>query len=174
MKKNILATSYCLLTIGICMGQAPQSFKYQTKARDASGNDISNQKVSFRMGIVQGSMSGALSYQEIDTVTTNQFGLATLTIGTGKVISGSMNGINWSNGPYFIKIEFDPAGGHNFTLMGLSQLLSVPYALYSQTAGSLNANTPGQGIILSSPNGTCWQITVSNTGVITATAVTCP
>jgi hypothetical protein len=119
-------------------------------------------------------MSGPVSYKEIDTATTNPFGLATLDIGTGKAISGSMAAINWSNGPYFIKIEFDPNGGSNFTLMGISQMLSVPYALYSQTAGSVDVKTAGQGIIISSPNGSCWRITVSNTGVITATAVTCP
>jgi hypothetical protein len=50
----------------------------------------------------------------------------------------------------------------------------VPYALYSQSSGAVYSKTPGQGMILSSPNGSCWQITVSNTGVITATAITCP
>jgi len=175
MKKHVsLISSLFLLSCACAFGQAPQAFKYQTKAKDASGNNIVNQLVSFRMSILQGSMSGPSSYTETDTATTNLFGLATLNIGGGTVISGSMSAINWSNGPYFVKIEFDPAGGNNFTLMGISQLLSVPYALYSQSAGSLDVKTPGQGIILSSPNGNCWQVTVDNTGAISATPVTCP
>lgn len=175
MKKHIsFIAAILLLTCAHLYGQAPQSFKYQTKAKDASGNNITNKLVSFRMSIIQGNISGPVSYKEIDTATTNPFGLATLDIGVGKIVSGNMASINWSNGPYFIKIEFDPNGGNNFTFMGVSQMLSVPYALYSQSAGSLDVKTPGQGIIISSPNGNCWQITVSNTGVITATAITCP
>jgi len=46
--------------------------------------------------------------------------------------------------------------------------------MYSQSAGAVYSKTAGQGMILSSPDGNCWQITVSNTGVITATAITCP
>ena len=173
-KQTAFITTFFLLACGYIYGQAPQAFKYQTKAKDASGNNIVNRQVSFRMSIIQGSISGPVSYEEIDTASTNQFGLATLNIGTGTVVSGSMPAINWSNGPYFIGIEFDPNGGNNFTLMGVSQMLSVPYALYSQSAGSLYNKTPGRGIILSSPNGNCWQITVSNTGVISAAAITCP
>ncbi|HXB10596.1 MAG TPA: hypothetical protein VNZ45_01310 [Bacteroidia bacterium] len=175
MKKPTAFTTVVLLLWFTCaLGQAPQTFKYQTKAKDASGNNIVNRSVSFRMSIVQGTLSGPAVYQETDTATTNPFGLATLDIGKGTVISGSMSAINWSNGPYFIKIEFDPNGGNNFTLMGTSQMLSVPYALYSQSAGAVYSKTPGQGMILSSPNGNCWQITVSNTGAITATPIACP
>jgi len=175
MKKQLAFISVLLLlSCAYTFGQAPLAFKYQTKAKDASGNNIVNKSVSFRMSIVQSTMSGPVVYKETDTATTNPFGLATLDIGTGTVISGSMSAINWSNGPYFIKIEFDPNGGSNFTLMGISQMLSVPYAMYSQSAGAVYSKTAGQGMILSSPDGKCWQITVSNTGVITATAITCP
>ncbi len=175
MKKHLaFISALLLLSCTSIFGQAPQSFKYQTKAKDASGNNIVNRSVSFRMSIVQGNVSGPVVYKETDTATTNQFGLATLDIGKGAVIKGSMSAINWSNGPYFIKIEFDPNGGSNFALMGISEMLSVPYALYSQSTGAVYSKTPGQGMILSSPNGNCWQITVSNTGVITAIAITCP
>lgn len=175
MKKHLVSISaLLLLTCTYVFGQAPQSFKYQTKAKDASGNNIVNRFVSFRMSIVQGTMSGPVVYKETDTATTNPYGLATLDIGTGTVLSGSMSAINWSKGPYFIQIEFDPNGGSNFTLMGISQMLSVPYALYSQSSGAVYSKIPGQGMVLSSPDGNCWQITVSNTGVITATAITCP
>jgi hypothetical protein len=175
MKKHVAFIAVLLVvSCTHTFGQAPLSFKYQTKAKDGSGNNIVNKSVSFRMSIVQGTMSGPVVYKETDTATTNPFGLATLDIGKGTVILGSMSAINWSNGPYFIKIEFDPNGGSNFTLMGISQMLSVPYALYSQSSGAVYSKTPGQGMILSSPDGNCWQITVSNTGVITATAITCP
>lgn len=136
MKKRIIV----LTILAACMameaiGQVPQAFKYQAIARDNSGNIISDTKVSFRMSILQGSITGPVSYEETDTATTNQFGLANISIGAGTPIVGKMSSVNWGNGPYFMKIEFDPAGGNNFTFMGGSQLLSVPYALYSQTTG---------------------------------------
>jgi uncharacterized protein (TIGR02145 family) len=44
--------------------------------------------------------------------------------------------INWANGPYFIKTETDPEGGTNYSISGSSQLLSVPYALFSANGTS--------------------------------------
>ena len=44
----------------------------------------------------------------------------------------------------FIKTETDPAGGTNYTISGTSQLLSVPYAMYSNTA-----ETAGDAVKLS-------------------------
>lgn len=113
-------------------GQVPKAYKYQAIARDNAGNIIANTKVSFRISILQGSISGSESYKETDTATTNQFGLANLSIGMGTIVSGLMDTINWGKSNYYIKVEFDPVGGSNFTTMGTSQMLSVPYALYSQ------------------------------------------
>jgi len=53
------------------------------------------------------------------------------------VLTGSMQGINWANGPYFVQTETDPAGGTNYSITGTSELLSVPYALFSASG------TPG-------------------------------
>jgi hypothetical protein len=108
----------------------PQAFKYQAVARNANGDVISNQNVSFRISIVQGSANGAIVYQETQTTATNQFGLADLSIGRGTVTTGTFDSIQWGNGTFFIKIEFDPNGGSNYTIMGSSEMLSVPYAVY--------------------------------------------
>jgi uncharacterized protein (TIGR02145 family) len=56
------------------------------------------------------------------------------------VLTGNFAGINWANGPYFIKTETDLNGGSNYTISATQQLFSVPYALYAATAGN---NTPG-------------------------------
>lgn len=44
---------------------------------------------------------------------------------------GGFDAINWGSGDHYIQIEMDPDGGTNYTLLGESQLLSVPYALYA-------------------------------------------
>lgn len=45
------------------------------------------------------------------------------------VVSGSFANTTWASGDKYLKIEMDATGGNNFTLVGTSQLLSVPYAL---------------------------------------------
>ncbi len=118
--------------------QAPQKMSYQSVIRDASNTLVSNTSVGIRISILQGSVSGVSQYTEIQTVNTNINGLATLSIGNGSAVVGTMSSINWSNGPFFIKTETDPTGGTNYSITGTSELMSVPYALYA-------ANSP-QGI----------------------------
>jgi len=145
MKKLTLIIA-TVLTFGITcrsfaqqaqQSSVPHAIKYQTVARDGKGNVLSNQNVSFRISILQGSETGTIVYQESQASTTNQFGLSNLAIGTGSVLNGNFSDIDWGNGPYFVKMEFDQQGGTNYTLMGTSQLLSVPYSLYSENAGNV-------------------------------------
>jgi hypothetical protein len=46
-------------------------------------------------------------------------------------VTGTLAQIDWATGPYFIKTETDPSGGSNYTITGTSQMLSVPYSLFS-------------------------------------------
>jgi hypothetical protein len=46
--------------------------------------------------------------------------------------------IDWSANSYFVQIEIDETGGTNFKNMGISQLLSVPYALYAETVSNVD------------------------------------
>jgi len=52
--------------------------------------------------------------------------------GGGTVETGNFSTIDWVAGPYFLKTETDPAGGTSYNISGVSQLLSVPYALQFQ------------------------------------------
>ena len=132
MKKIIWAFILSIIILH-SFAQAPQAFKYQAVVRDISGNVIVNRKVSFKISLLKGSPGGASVYIEADTATTNNFGLANLSIGKGTMVSGNFSTIHWGESTYFIKIEFDPSGGTNYQLMGTSQMLSVPYALNSKT-----------------------------------------
>lgn len=128
MRKFVTILVLCLLSI-IIYSQAPHAFKYQAIARDASGNILSEQAVSFRISILQGGPTATASYVETHSVTTNQQGLVNLEIGRGTTVSGTMSGIDWGSDTYYTKIEMDPTGGSGYLEMGTSQLLSVPYAL---------------------------------------------
>lgn len=89
-----------------------------------------------RISIIQGNVNGQEVYSEIHTPLTNANGLISIAIGEGETEQDMAN-IDWSEGPYFIKTETDPEGGNNYSITGISQLLSVPYAFHAQTADSL-------------------------------------
>ena len=135
MKKITLSMVMIIIAITV-LAQTPQAFKYQAVARDNAGNILNNQLVSFRLSILQGSSTGITVYSETHQPTTNDFGLTNLNIGTGSFVSGNFTSIDWSSGLYYLKIEMDPAGGSAYQFMGTSQLMSVPYALYSENTAN--------------------------------------
>jgi len=117
-------------------GQAPSSFNYQAIVRDGSGSIIPSRTVSFRLGILEGSEGGSSVYTEKHVTATDDFGLVHLQVGKGIYVSGNFANIDWSSSEFFIKIEIDIDGGEDFTVMGTSQLISVPYSLFSETSGN--------------------------------------
>jgi hypothetical protein len=120
--------------------QAPQKMSYQAVIRNASNALVTSHAIGMRVSILQGSATGTAVFVETQTPTTNANGLVTIEIGGGIPVTGTFSGIDWSTGTYFIKTETDPAGGSSYTITGTSQLLSVPYALYSKTTRNVFSN----------------------------------
>jgi hypothetical protein len=137
MKRIITFFTVILITTSV-FAQAPNKMSYQAVIRNSSNLLVSNTAVGMRISILQTSSSGNAVYIETQTPTTNANGLASIEIGGGTVVSGNFASINWANGPYFIKTETDPTGGTNYTITGTNQLLSVPYALYAKSAGTVS------------------------------------
>ena len=133
MKNLYLIAVILLLTAGV-FAQAPQKMSYQTVIRNSSQALVSATTVGMKISILQGSSAGTAVYIETQTPVTSANGLASIEIGGGSVVSGSFADIDWANGPYFVKTEIDPAGGTSYSIVGTSQLLSVPYALHAKTA----------------------------------------
>jgi len=130
---------FLLVSIGL-YAQAPKKISYQAVVRNNTNKLVVSQRVGVRISILQGSANGNAVYAETQMPTSNANGLISLEIGSGTPVSGTFSGINWGNGTYFIKTETDPNGGSNYDIVGISQLMSVPYALYAETSGS---STPG-------------------------------
>ena len=116
--------------------RAPLTMNYQAILRNSSNQLIINTQVGMQISILQGSENGSAVYVETQTPSTNENGLITIEIGAGTVVSGDLTNIDWINGPYFLKTEVDPEGGTNYTITGVTQLLSVPYAFFAQKAGN--------------------------------------
>lgn len=166
MKKILLLTALFITTL--LAAQVPQGISYQAIALTTSGAPVVTAPVGIRLTILDNSATGTAIYTESHTKTTNAQGLFNLTIGQGSPTLGTFSAINWPTNQKFLKVEMDVAGGSNFTLVGTTQLLSVPYAL---TAKKL-ALQAGEGITLTSPNGTQYQMAVNDNGELSLPAST--
>ena len=140
MKRHILFMA-AMISFTAMYAQAPQLLSYQAVIRNAAGTLLNGQSLGMRISILQGSNSGTAVYVETQNPTSNSNGLVSLSVGSGTIVTGTMAGIDWSAGPYFIKTETDPTGGTSYTITGVSQLQSVPYALYAANAPIVSGTT---------------------------------
>ncbi|MFP4664524.1 MAG: FISUMP domain-containing protein [Bacteroidales bacterium] len=118
------------------LSQVPEAIKYQAVIRDSEGHPISNQDIRIRLSILENSENGDYIYQENHMTETNAFGLVNLNLGEGSS-TWDFSDIAWDNGiAKWLKVEIDSTGGTDFTEMGISRLLSVPYAMHAGSSGN--------------------------------------
>jgi hypothetical protein len=143
--KKIYSIVTCILLTASVWSQAPQKMSYQAVIRNTNNTLVTSKVIGMRISILKGSSVGTEVYAETQTSTiaTNANGLVSIEIGTGTPVIGSFVGIKWSEGPYFIKTETDPTGGTNYTIIGTSELLSIPYALHAKTVENLSGINTG-------------------------------
>lgn len=138
MKKVVLA-SVIMFTTLIVFSQVPQQMNYQAIVRDVSGNPIKNQVVTLKFVIHDSSALGTVVYSEIIFSSTNEFGLTSVRIGS----TGDLASIDWGLHAKYLQVLLDQNGGGNFVDMGTSELLSVPYALFSGNGTPGATGIPG-------------------------------
>ena len=136
MKKLISLFFVTLALIGF--SQSPAGINYQAVARDANGELLKNQAIKVQISILQGanlSSASPVYIEEFNPINTNQYGLFTLVIGKGTPSLGTdiLNSPSWGSNNQFLKVEIDAGSGYD--LVGETQLMSVPYALYAQYGG---------------------------------------
>lgn len=134
----------------VTFSQAPQGFNYQATLRDNSGQLLLNQNIVVKFNIYQNSASGNLIYSENHTVNTDDLGHINLVVGQGIATTSLFSNINWGSGNYYLGIELN--SGNGYVEMGTTQLLSVPYALYANSAGNVNIPIPNLASVLAINN----------------------
>ncbi len=129
--QRFLFTCLMFCAAAVLHAQAPQQIKYQGVARDAAGAVIANGTLTVQFDVHDVTPVGTIIYTETHTgVTTNQFGLFSLNIGSITPLPANLFG----TGDEFLEVSVDFGSG--LVSMGTSQFLSVPYALYAETSGS--------------------------------------
>jgi len=132
--KTLFTILVAVLLTATVWAQAPQKMSYQAVIRDGGGLLVTSQVIGMEINIRQGSQAGTIVYTETQTPTTNANGLVSIEIGGGT----GFNTINWSTNTYYIETKTAVVAPlTTYTITGVSQLLSVPYALNAKTAESI-------------------------------------
>jgi hypothetical protein len=139
---NKLFFTFCLYSLSMfAMAQSPNSLSYQAIIRNSNNELVANKIVAIKISIIRDSAGGTAAYSERHTPTTNGNGLISIEIGNGTPMGGSIQTIPWSDRKYYLKTEVDPTGGSSYTISGVTQFLSVPYAFHANTASKLRGTT---------------------------------
>lgn len=129
MKKTIFQSAMILMTFFLFTSslhsQSPQGIPYQAVARNADGSIMAQSPVNLTLTIQDGTFNGPIVYGESYTLTSDDHGLVSCVVGMGSPTQGSFASIDWGSGPKFLHVVI------NGTDLGTQQLMSVPYALYS-------------------------------------------
>ena len=124
-----------LVLLGFAAWTQPQKINYQAVALNAAGTPVKNKVISVRLSMVDSAATGTVLYTETHQPTTDGSGQFSVYLGGGTATQGTFANIPWGNNKdKFLKAEADLAGGSSYSLMGISQVVSVPYALAAKSA----------------------------------------
>lgn len=149
--RKITLTIICALFAIAVLAQAPQGISHQAVIRDAGNQLVTDSPIGIKVSIIQTTPDGTVVYSETHTPVSNINGLITFVIGQGTSVD-DFSEIDWASGPYFLKTEADPTGGTNYTIEGISQVLSVPYAIFAGKSGDQTWNKNANDIYYQNGN----------------------
>ncbi len=136
--RNIFCFALLVFIAFHSFSQVPQGFNYQGVLRDSLGNLRIDEEVVLKMAIVKTSPDGEIIYAEEHQAVTNNLGMVNLTVGGGIPTTNQFTGIEWNTGVFYLKIEIYNQETGIFELLGISQLLSVPFSMYADESGLKN------------------------------------
>ena len=114
----------------------PQGMKYQGVARDADGNVLANERIALKISLNGENTPKLINYSEVHEVLTNQLGLFTLTVGEGRIESGTFKQIPWATDNILMEVAMRAEEGF-FSTISNNKLLAVPYAFHAGSAENL-------------------------------------
>lgn len=139
MKKLLTIISISLFTV-TAFSQTPQGFNYQAVARASDGSLIAEEELMVRLSI---QLVDEIFWSEEHHVTTNELGQFALIIGDedAERIEGSaasFDEIAWEAGNLQLGVKIDDGSG--LVDLGMTPLMSVPYALYALSGPAPESN----------------------------------
>jgi uncharacterized protein (TIGR02145 family) len=139
LMKSYALTLLSFLISSFLFAQAPpEAINYSGVARDNAGLPVANSAIGLQLGILETTSSGTIIYQEDHATTTDDYGRFSVALGMGTPSTGVFSILDWGGDSHFLSVGMDVNGGTTYQLMGTTQMLSVPYALYAKSAGESN------------------------------------
>ncbi len=148
--KRIILSLLTFITLNVYAQQKGISYQaviLNPKGLSAPGTDIpnaplANKSICMLFEIVD--VSSQVEYQEYIQTTTDMFGMVNLTIGTGIKTGGyasAFDKIRWSLGNKRLVVSLNTTGTcASYTKISDQPFMSVPYALFSETASVSDGN----------------------------------
>ena len=116
-----------LLLPFLAISQAPGKIHFQALLSEPTSAFGSNVNVS--IAIKDALNNGNTIFSELQTIEVGETGLLSFDIGE----SSSLQQLDWSTGSHFLEISI------NGELLGISEIVKVPYASYASMAGNINS-----------------------------------
>lgn len=126
--KYMIVLFGCLLS-AISIAQV-EAIAYQTILQDNNGDRLSALETEVQVVLRENSNTGTIVYSELHTTTSGLNGELELAIGTGDPEIIEFREVDFSK-PLYIEIKYRPTIYPNFFSNLGSQLLAVPYAIFS-------------------------------------------
>ena len=157
--KTFFTLSLHLLITSFLLAQSPLGIPYQAVMRNADGTVMAGSAVNLTFMIHDGTATGNVVFQESHALTSNAQGLVSCVVGNGVVSQGNFANINWGGGVKFLHVMMGS------TDLGTQQLLSVPYALYSETT-KVSVSAMGDTLTIGGNSVIVPGISVANTPIV--------
>ncbi len=137
--KNLLILLSILLsaTSGLLAQSVSQGMRFQALARDLQGNLLAKEKLEVKVELYASEPEEKVFYAEGHHIQSNELGLLDFVIGEGANFGGDFSRIPWAEQKMWVRISVKTLHDEDYQLISSGQLYSVPYALYSNTAGAL-------------------------------------
>lgn len=179
----------CLVFMaGAVIAQPPPAMNQTFVAKDNQNNIAKNRKVYVQVLIRQGNQTATPIWSENFETVSDGDGLFNIVVGRGSKFNTTLldfGKIPWANGPFFetVRIAVAPSvpapwwiAADNYVEAPTTELLSVPFAMYSANASVTNVNTslqpgpPNTFLVTDSSGNVNWRTPqAANTTVTTVT-----
>jgi hypothetical protein len=142
MKKDIIYQRLIVFLLFIwsfpgASAQSTSHFNYQAIISNSDGTPF-NGTAGIKISILQPAEDGEVVYSERHTKETDENGLVSFRVGeSDQVYAGKFDSINWSAGPSYIRTEIAPGGGFSYSISTITELVSVPMAMFAWKADSI-------------------------------------
>lgn len=138
MKNIYILTLLLTLLCAELIGQSvPEGMRFQAVARNMEGNLLQQESLEVLVELFSAGSREKLFFSELHEVRSSEIGLLDFIIGEGNSIKGKLSKVPWGKREMWVRISVKTTGEQKYQIVSSGQLYSVPYALYAESAGSL-------------------------------------